>query len=49
VMRLRGKGIPGLKGGPPGDLLLHLKVTVPQSPTDEQKKLYDELRKASAG
>jgi len=49
VMRLRGKGIPGLKGGPPGDLLLHLKVTVPHSPTDEQKKLYDELRKASAG
>jgi len=44
VMRLRGKGIPGLGGSAAGDLLLHVRVTVPDTPTAAQRALYEGLR-----
>ena len=44
VMRIRGRGIPGLHGAPAGDLLLHLRVAVPEKPSEEQRKLYEQLR-----
>jgi curved DNA-binding protein len=44
VIRVRGKGIPGLGGAPAGDLLFHLRVTVPEKPDEEQAKLYQQLR-----
>jgi curved DNA-binding protein len=44
VMRIRGKGIPGLGGATAGDLLLHLRLTVPEKPSEEQRKLYEQLR-----
>lgn len=44
VMRIRGRGIPGLHGAPAGDLLLHLRVNVPDKPSEEQRKLYEQLR-----
>jgi curved DNA-binding protein len=47
VMRIRGKGIPGLGGAAAGDLLLHLRVTVPAQPSEEQRKLYEQLRDLS--
>jgi curved DNA-binding protein len=49
VIRVRGKGIPGLGGGPGGDLLLHLRITVPEKVDDGQRKLYEQLRDALAG
>ena len=49
VIRVRGKGIPGLGGGLGGDLLLHLRVTVPEKVDEGQRKLYEQLRDALAG
>ena len=48
VIRVRGKGIPGLAGAPAGDLLLHVRITVPTKLDEEQKKLYEQLRDALA-
>lgn len=44
VMRLRGRGLPALKGGEAGDLMLHLRVQVPAAPNDKQRRAYEELR-----
>jgi DnaJ-class molecular chaperone len=44
VLRLRGKGLPGLKTTPAGDLLLTLRITVPVEPTEQERALYEELR-----
>jgi curved DNA-binding protein len=49
VIRIRGKGIPALGGSPAGDLLLRVKVTVPEHPDEQRRKLYEELRKAAEG
>ncbi len=38
TVTLRGKGLPGLREGR-GDLIVHLRVTVPESLTDEQATL----------
>lgn len=46
VIRVRGKGIPALGGSPAGDLLLHLRVTVPERVDEQQRKLYEQLRDA---
>ncbi len=46
LIRVRGKGIPALGGSPAGDLLLHLRVTVPEKVDEEQRKLYEQLRDA---
>jgi molecular chaperone DnaJ len=37
VMRLKGKGIPSLRGGGRGDQLVRMKVVVPTKLTDKQK------------
>ena len=44
VIRVRGKGIPGLGGAAAGDLLFHLRVAVPEKPSAEQRRLYEQLR-----
>ncbi len=49
VLRLRGKGLPGLKGAAGGDLLLTVRVTVPAAPTDEERRLYARLRELREG
>ena len=46
VIRVRGKGIPVLGGSPAGDLLYHLRVTVPEKVNEDQRKLYEQLRDA---
>ena len=42
VLRLKGKGIPSLRGGSRGDQLVRIKVVVPTKLSDKQK---DALRK----
>ncbi len=43
VFRLRGKGLPSLNGGGPGDLFVTVKVQTPTRLTKEQRKLFQEL------
>ncbi len=45
MLRLRGRGLPKLKGGNAGDQLVKVKIVVPVNPTDSEKKLYEELAK----
>jgi molecular chaperone DnaJ len=42
--RLRGKGLPGLRGGK-GDLLVRLFVWVPSKLTGAERKLLEELKR----
>jgi DnaJ-class molecular chaperone len=49
VFRLRGKGLPGLKGGVPGDLYATLEIRVPEGVTEEVRGLYERLRTARQG
>ncbi|MBM4014988.1 MAG: molecular chaperone DnaJ [Planctomycetes bacterium] len=44
VMRLRGKGIPSLRGGGPGDLLIRLTLDMPKKLTKRQEELLRELQ-----
>jgi curved DNA-binding protein len=46
VFRLRGKGIPR-RTGEPGDLLITVRVVVPQRLTEREKQLFEELAKES--
>jgi molecular chaperone DnaJ len=49
VFRLRGKGLPGLGAGKArGDLLASLTVELPGRLSDEQRQLFEELRKTGA-
>jgi curved DNA-binding protein len=45
-LRLAGKGLPKPHGGA-GDLLAVLSIAVPPDPSDEEKRLYAELRRVS--
>ena len=45
-MRLKGRGAPSLKGGPPGDLYLTLQVKVPEQPSDEARRAAEQLARA---
>lgn len=42
-LRLKGKGLPTASGSH-GDLFLILQITMPSSLTDEERKLYEELK-----
>lgn len=43
VVRVRGKGVPHLNGNGRGDLQVRLRVDIPTSLTDEQRKLFRQL------
>jgi len=43
VFRLRGKGVPHLRGNGRGDQLVVVRVSIPTKLTSEQKKLFKEL------
>jgi molecular chaperone DnaJ len=47
TFRLRGKGMPSLRGGHQGDQLARVHVEVPQTLTAEQKRLLEEFAKVS--
>jgi DnaJ-class molecular chaperone len=40
---LRGHGMPGANGGPPGDLVVAIQVIVPESLSEEQRELAERL------
>jgi DnaJ-class molecular chaperone len=40
---LRGHGLPGANGGPPGDLVIAVRVIVPTDLSDEQRGLAEKL------
>jgi molecular chaperone DnaJ len=44
TFRLRGEGLPGLKGKPRGDLVVEMALTTPTELTSEQRKLLQEFR-----
>lgn len=41
--RLRGKGVPDLRGGDRGDQIVTIQVIVPKKLTDEQEELFERL------
>jgi len=43
-IRLRGKGMPRLKGEGAGDLLARIEIQAPANLTDEQRQLFQQLR-----
>lgn len=45
VLRLRGKGLPNLRGGGRGDLLVRISIWTPSHLTGEQERLLRELAK----
>ena len=47
TLRLRGKGLPG-RNDPAGDLLVTLRVVVPEHPTPREKELYRRLARESS-
>ncbi len=49
VLRLRGKGIPGLGGREPGDQLVRVIVVIPTRPSADERRLFEELGKLHGG
>ena len=47
--RLKGQGLPSLRGGAVGDLILKVRVEVPKKLTEHQKKLLRELEESLSG
>ncbi len=45
VLRLRGKGLPGYREPVPGDLLIRVRVEIPEQLSKEERKLYEALRR----
>ncbi len=46
-MRLRGKGMPALRGGAHGDMLIEIAVETPINLTSRQRELLREFEKLS--
>ena len=42
TLRLRGKGVPGRRGAPPGDLYVKLRIVLPEKPDPELKAFIKE-------
>jgi molecular chaperone DnaJ len=47
TFRLRGKGIPSLRGGAPGDQLVRVQVEVPAALSSEQRRILEEFARVS--
>jgi molecular chaperone DnaJ len=45
TLRIKGKGMPGSKGKPAGNLLVRLQAQLPGPLDETQKKLFEELAK----
>jgi molecular chaperone DnaJ len=46
MLRLRGKGVADLRGGPAGDLVARIVFEVPQRLTGKQRGLLEDLAKS---
>lgn len=46
VLRIRGRGVPYLRGGGRGDQLVVVNVAIPKSLTAEQRSLFEQLAKS---
>jgi curved DNA-binding protein len=46
-LRLRGRGLPNPRGTP-GDLYAEVRIMVPASPTDEERRLFQQLAETSS-
>jgi len=46
-VRVRGRGYPGSKDSPAGDLLVELRVVVPEALSAEERELFEKLRSTS--
>src|SRR5690606_33486145 len=46
-VRVRGRGLPAGKSGEAGDLIVELRIVVPDKPTAEEKELFEKLRDIS--
>jgi molecular chaperone DnaJ len=44
VLRLKGKGVASPKSGRKGDLMVHLKVVVPERPDEQTRRLLEQLK-----
>jgi molecular chaperone DnaJ len=47
LLKIKGRGVPHLKGGGKGDLLARLKLTVPEKVSKKERELLEELRKVA--
>jgi molecular chaperone DnaJ len=47
LLKIKGRGVPHLKGGGKGDLLARLKLTVPEKVSKKERELLEELRKVT--
>ena len=45
LLRLRGKGVPDLRGGPAGDLIARIVFEVPTRLTTKQRGMFEDLAK----
>lgn len=45
ILRVAGKGLPAPGGGRPGDLMLVIEVEVPRRPDEEERRLFEQLRR----
>ena len=46
-IRVRGRGYPAGKSGDPGDLIAELRIVVPDQLSEDEKKLFTQLRELS--
>jgi len=46
IFRVRGKGLPDVRGGRPGDVLVHVTVETPTNLNATQRRLMEELAKS---
>jgi molecular chaperone DnaJ len=49
VVRVKGQGMPRLRGSGRGDLFVHLAVEIPKKLTKRQRELFEELASQSGG
>lgn len=48
ILRMRGRGIPDLDGGPKGDQMVRVHVWTPQSLTDDERAVLETLRSSDS-
>ena len=48
LLRIKGRGVPHVKGGGRGDLLARIRIEVPKKVSKKQRDLLEELQKAGS-